>query len=124
MPRALLIALGVVNLLFAFFHLYLGYEIHQWVSLPEAIRGFMQGLNAAGVLLIFFLAFGCLARPTEMLTTGLGAAILALGALLYLLRASEEFFWFSFKPAIFFPCVLVGLLHAALLSQVRLPQAE
>ncbi|MDE2181763.1 MAG: hypothetical protein KGJ78_01940 [Alphaproteobacteria bacterium] len=119
MAKSLLIAVGLANLAFALFHGYLGYEIYLWTALPGSVRGFMQALNAGAVLMMAFLAFVCLFMRQGMLETRLGGAVLALGALLYLSRAGEEFFWFSFRPAIFYTCLAVGLLHLGLMFFVR-----
>lgn len=115
----LLLVAGLVNLAFALFHVYLGYEISLWQSQPADVRGLMEGLNAAGALLVFFLAYACLFRRQDMLETGLGAAVFVLGAMVYLARAGEEFFWFAFKPVVFYPCLAIGLLHLGMIFGLR-----
>lgn len=124
MLKVLLIITGVVDLLFGFFHAFLGYQIHNWIDLPDGARGMMEALNAGCALLLFFLAYALLRRGREVMATGLGAAVLALGALLYLSRAAEEFLWFSGNLKLFGACLAAGLLHAVLMLNVRVKRAE
>ena len=123
MYKAILFVTGVLNLLFGFFHIYLGYAIYRSTALSEAARGLMEALNVGGTLMIFFLAYACLMHRREMLGEGLGRAVLLLAAAVYLSRAAEEFFWFQFSPVIFAACLVVGLLHLILLLRpMRAPE--
>lgn len=124
MRKALLTAAGASNGLFAAFHVWVGFELYRSPVIPADYRGLIEGLNAAGCLLLLFLAYACLFRKRETLETGLGRAVLALGVMVYGLRALEEFFWFPYTPAIFAACVLAAGLHLAvlLLSGPGLPE--
>jgi hypothetical protein len=115
MPKTLLYITGFLNLLFGLFHVYLGYEISASSNLAQDPRSMLQGLNVSSALMIFFLAYVCLLHQRDMLTTGLGKAVLVLGTLVYLSRAAEEFFWFRFSPLMTTACLLVGGLHLILL---------
>jgi hypothetical protein len=66
-----------------------------------------------------YLAFALLVRGKEVLGTGLGAATLALGALIYLSRAVEEFIWLAGNLKIAAACIVIGLLHVILFTGVR-----
>jgi hypothetical protein len=124
MRKALLSAAGVVNGLFGVFHVWLGFELYRSPVIPADYRGLVEALNAAGCLLLLFLAYACLFRKRETAETGLGRAVLTLGVVVYGLRAVEEFFWFPYTPAIFVPCVVAAGLHLVvlLLSGPGLPE--
>jgi len=115
MTKALLIVGGVLNSVFFLFHVYLGYQIHHLVRLAASYRSLMEALNVGGCLFILFFAYASLCRAGDLIRTRLGWAVLALVSALYLSRAAEEFFLFSFTPAIFGSCALVGGLYAAIL---------
>jgi hypothetical protein len=119
MVKVLLAAAGGLNAAFVLFHIFLGYQIWRWTGLPLPMRGLLETFNAGGALMILFLAYALLARGREVLTTGLGAAVLMLGTILYLSRAAEEFIWLNGNLKIAGICTVVGLLHAALLTCVR-----
>ena len=114
MSKGLLVAGGILNTLFFLFHLLLGYQIYHFAQVTVPYRALMEALNAGGVLFIFFFAYASFFHGKELLETGLGRAVLALVAALYLSRAAEEFFLFKFTAAIFGSCVLVGAIYAAL----------
>ena len=117
--RVLLIVTGLLNAAFVAFHIFLGLQISHWPALPIQFRGLMQGFNVAGVLVLAYLTFALLVRGKEVLGTGLGAATLALGALIYLSRAVEEFIWLSGSLKIAAACAVVGVLHVVLFTGVR-----
>jgi hypothetical protein len=117
--RLLLIITGLLNAAFVAFHVFLGLQISHWTALPIPFRGLMQGFNVSGVLVLTYLAFALLVRGKEVLGTGLGAATLALGALIYLSRAVEEFIWLAGNLKIAAACIVVGLLHVILFTGVR-----
>lgn len=119
MAKVLLLLAGVMNALFVPFHIYLGYQLHIWKGLPAAVRGLLETFNACGSLMILFLAVACLALRREVLSTRLGAAVLTLGALLYLSRAAEEFIWLNHNVVITAICLVAGLAHALALLGVR-----
>jgi hypothetical protein len=119
MSKPLLVIAGVVNLLFVGFHLFLGYQIHRSTGLSAGVQGLLETFNATGTLSIAMLGCAFLARSKEVLGSGLGAILLAYGALLYLSRAAAEFIWMTGNLKIASVCVAVGLLHAVLLLGVR-----
>jgi hypothetical protein len=116
--RVLLIVTGLLNAAFVAFHVFLGLQIAHW-PLPDLFRGMLQGFNLAGALVLTFLAFALLVRGKEVLGTWLGAATLALGALIYVSRAVEEFVWLAGDVKIAAACAAVGLLHIVLFTGVR-----
>jgi hypothetical protein len=116
--RLIMIITGLLNAAFVAFHVFLGMQIAHW-HLPGYAVGLMQGFNAAGALALAFLAFALLFRGREVLGTWLGAATLALGALIYLTRAAEEFIWLAGNVEIAVLCVVAGLLHIVLFTGVR-----
>ena len=79
----------------------------------------LETFNAVGALSIAMLAVAFLLRGRDVLRRGLGAVLLAYGALLYLSRAAAEFIWLSRNPTIAATCGAVGLLHVVLLFHVR-----
>jgi hypothetical protein len=109
-----MIAGGALNFLFGVFHVWLGWNIYRAQGLSAGSRGLMLALDVGGTLLIFFLAYASVFCARELLTTRIGRGVLVLAAVLYLSRAAEEFVWFSFTPAIFFSCLLAGLIYAVL----------
>jgi len=113
-PRILVISGGVLNFLFGLFHIWLGWRIYPAKGLSPGSRGLMLAFDVGGTLLIFFIAYASAFCSREMLTTRIGRAVLILAAVLYLSRAAEELVWFSFTPAIFFCCILVGLIYTVL----------
>jgi hypothetical protein len=116
--RTLLVAGGVLNALFALFHVWLGWRIGAGGA-PEGARGLMLALNAGGTLFIAFFAYAFLARGADLVSTGLGRAALVACLLLYWSRAVEEIVWFRFSPAIFAACLIAGAVPAALLALSR-----
>jgi hypothetical protein len=119
MSKVVLVVAGVANLLFVVFHAWLGYRFSLMPDVSEQVRGLLQTFNAGGLLVLVMLACAFLLRGREVMTTGLGAVVLAYGALLYLSRAGEEYIWLGGNPAIATVCVALGLLHAGLFLQVR-----
>lgn len=114
MLRRLLLVGGVLNALFFLFHIQLAFSIRQLPLTPNLLA-LMQALNVGGILFIFLFAFASLFLRDEMLSTRLGATILALAAALYLLRAAEEFVLFPrASTAIVAACTATGALYLAL----------
>lgn len=116
--RILLIITGLLNAAFVAFHIFLGLQISHW-PLPELTRGMLQSFNLAVAMVLTFLTFALLVRGREVLGTWLGAGALALGALIYIARAVEEFVWLAGNAKIAALCALVGLLHVVLFTGVR-----
>jgi hypothetical protein len=116
--RALLIVTGLLNAGFVAFHIFLGLQIAHW-PVPELTRGMLQSFNIGSALVLTFLTFALLLRGKEVLGTWLGAGALAMGALIYLARAVEEFVWLQGNITIALVCAVLGLLHIALFTGVR-----
>jgi hypothetical protein len=104
---------GLYNLAFAIFHI-LFWKIFKWdselVKLGFLNRAIMQVLNLC--LTFCFLLFSYLSffHITELLTTGLGNAILAGIAVFWLLRAIEQIVFFKVRywGSILFFLVFIG----------------
>ena len=119
MSKALLVVLGIINLLFVGFHVFLGYRLHMLTGVPDGVRGLLETFNACCSLVIALLAYAFLTRSKDVLSTGLGAAVLTFGALLYFSRAAAEYIWLAGSLPIALVCITVGLLHALALFSVR-----
>jgi hypothetical protein len=117
--RALLILAGLLNTAFVAFHVFLGVQITHWTTLPLMTRGLIETLNGGCTLVLAFLGFVFLVRGKEVMGTGLGAATLALGTLIYFSRAVEEFIWLNGNWKIAAICTVVGLMHAVLFTDAR-----
>jgi hypothetical protein len=115
MSKTLLTTGAVFNVLFGIFHVWLGWTIEQSPALPPETRGLVLALNVAGTLMIFFLAYASAFCAHDLLATQLGRAVLVAAAVLYLSRAVVEYALFTFSAVIFFSCLLVGVIYAALL---------
>ena len=113
--KILLVAGGILNTLFLFFHILLGYRISQLSGLAYPQRSLMEALNLGGMLFLFFFAYASFFLGKELLGTRLGRTVLALAAVLYLSRAGEEFVLFKFTAVVFGACMLVGIIYLALL---------
>jgi hypothetical protein len=118
MSKILLVVAGIANLLFALFHIAMFWGIGHMPNVAEHIRSGMYTFNMLAVLALAFLAYALLARGKDVMTTGLGAATLAFGALVYLPRAAKDLVSMDIGWT-FAICTAVGLLHALLLVQVR-----
>lgn len=117
--RALLIITGLLNAAFVAFHVFLGFQIAHWTGLPASVVGLVQTFNASCALVLVFLAVSLLLRGKEVMGTGVGAAALALGTLIYFGRAAMEFIWLNGNGKIAAVCVVMGVLHAILFTGVR-----
>ncbi|MCP4659997.1 MAG: hypothetical protein GY856_31730 [bacterium] len=120
MPKILLTIGGVGQVILGIFHLGLGWRIHHWSELPVDARALMAMLNVAGILFIFFFAYVSFFCKEELLTTGLGKAVLVLILLMYLSRAGEEIVLPGFSVMIFVVCLLIsGIYLVPLLASGR-----
>jgi hypothetical protein len=118
--RILLVVTGLLNLVFMAFHIMMFFGIAHAPSVTEAMRMTMYTFNVVAVLATAFLGYALLVHRTDIMTTGLGAATLAFGALLYLTRAARDVVFMTGEWKIAGVCALVGLLHVVLLFGVRL----
>ena len=102
---------GVLNSLFALFHLYLGYMIVKSFGGSNAYP-LMQMLNVGGVLMIFFLAYTSLAFPAELISSKLGRAIVLLNLLVYNTRIFGEIILSpNPKPVIMLLCLVMVVVY-------------
>jgi len=83
----------------------------------------MEALNVGAVLFMFFFAYVSFIHGKELLQTGVGRVVLLLVSVLYLSRAAEEFFLFTFTPMIFGACVFVGAVYVALFVIALMPES-
>jgi len=115
MNTLVLYACGVINALFALFHLGLARSIQHLTLLSPGHRALLHALNFGGFLFLIFLAVAFLACQPD-LRTRLGRATILLGAAIYLTRAFEEFVLFPrIGWVVVVLCTIAGLLHLAAL---------
>ena len=115
MNTHVLYACGVINALFALFHLVLARSIQHLALLSPGHRALLHALNFGGVLALVFLAAAFLACQPD-LRSRLGRLTILLGAVVYLTRALEEFVLFPrIGWVVVVLCALAGLLHLAAL---------
>jgi len=113
---------GVINLLFAAFHVWLGRVICQFTDMPAEHLALMKMLNTGGTIFILFLGVSLTFLAKEIATTALGRLILLLGAATYLVRAAEELIVApSANITIMAACTIIGLLHLLLFMALRCP---
>jgi hypothetical protein len=115
MSRKLLMIGGAIQLLFGFFHIWLGVQIQTSQEYPGDIRSLLQVFNIGACLLIFFFAYISFFCYNDLMTSILGKAALILAAGYYFIRAIDEFIFFESAIVIFIPCFLVGSLYVYLL---------
>jgi hypothetical protein len=125
---SLVIAGGVINLLFVIFHL-LFWELFKWPAslsgLDKRQAAIMQVLNIHLTIALALFALVSLVFPRELLTVPLGRCITIFIAGFWFLRAFNQYlFWGASKAAshlLFFVCFVNGLLYlVALLHFPRL----
>lgn len=111
---------GVVNTLFALFHVLLAWNFHHQTQLPASLRSILEIFNGCGSLTIVFLAVAGLAYSQEVITTAIGRLTLWLGAALYILRAVLEYA-LSPKPSpvIAAICLAAGSIYIAAIILAR-----
>jgi hypothetical protein len=112
MKKALILAGGILNSLFALFHVFLCWQIHQITGLQPAIKALLEMLSIGGTLMIFFLALASLMYPADLLVTRLGRMVVVLAFAVYASRALEEITLTTrFSPLIFGSCLLVAAVY-------------
>ena len=119
MSKKLLMIGGAIQLLFGFFHIWLGSEIQTSQEYPGDIRSLLQVFNIGACLVVFFFAYISFFCYNDLMTSRLGKAALILAAGYYIIRAIEEFIFFKTDNiisalVIFIPCFLVGSLYGYL----------
>jgi hypothetical protein len=117
--RALLIAGGVINVLFGLFHVWLTWEIAHVSGLSPNIYGLLVALAVGGTMVIFFVAAVTLFCQREMRSTSIGRAVSIFTAAFYLTRVAEEFVLFSSSVPIAGACALTGAVYLALAARTR-----
>jgi hypothetical protein len=119
MSKSIFTICGVIDAVFAAFHLYLGWTIEHLPSVTPGLRAFMHALNLGGFIYLVFLAVAFLACQAD-LRSRLGRATILLGALVYLTRALEEFVLFPRVGwMVFGLCAIAGFLHVSAWRQAR-----
>ena len=97
MSKALLIAGGILNALFAVFHLALP-SLAQWQNTLRTIstdsQAVMYTLNLAAALTLLVFAYVSVFHRRDLLTTNLGKALAISIALFWLVRAVAEILYF------------------------------
>ena len=97
MSKALLIAGGILNALFAVFHLALP-SLAQWQNTLSTIstdsQAVMYTLNLAVALVLLVFGYVSLFHRRDLLTTNLGKALAISIALFWLVRAVAEILYF------------------------------
>jgi hypothetical protein len=114
MKKKLLITGGVMNTLFALFHIWLGVAIQGNPAFTPAGKSLMQAFNVFGTGIMFYMAYIAFFLQRDMLETKLGRAMITMSAFIYLSRAVEEFILFKFSFVFFIPCVVLGGIYVAL----------
>jgi len=117
--RALLIAGGVINVLFGLFHVWLTWEIGHVSGLSPNIFGLLVALAVGGTMVIFFVAAVTMLCQREMLSTSIGRAVSIFTAAFYLTRVAEEYLLFSSSALIAGACALTGAVYLALAARTR-----
>ena len=116
MSRTLIIIGGVLNVILALFHIFLGYQIYLIQDTAENYRALMIMLNAGGTLFIVLFSVASLAFIKDMLTTQLGKLVILFVVLLYASRAIEEIIISPhFSLLIFTICLLIAAIYFSLL---------
>ncbi len=112
MRKTLVLVGGFVNVLFFFFHLYLGWQLHH-LAVNVGMRALLETFNLGGTLMIAFFALVSLAFPREVLTTGVGRSTMGLILGVYLSRAVAEVVLFPQpRPVVVFVCLATVAIYA------------
>lgn len=117
--RILLAVLGVLDLAFGAFHVSMFWGIAGLHGIPEHLRISAYTFNMMAVLAMAYLGLVFLTRAKEVMTTGLGAATLCFGALLFLWRAARDLIWPTGDYTLLAICAVIGLMHLAVIFGVR-----
>ncbi len=120
MIKRLIVASGILNLLFGLFHIQLGRAIHRLPQLDPGSRALMEMLNAGGTLFIFLFAWVSFFNGGDLINTRLGKSVLVCCLLTYWTRAAGEFvFATHVQPVILVLCLLMGALYIPLILASR-----
>ncbi len=102
---------GIVHVIMAIFHIYLGYDIYRDGSVSRFSMGLIQALNFALTCVFFFFGYISIFHRKELVSTQIGKITMLLISVIYITRALEEFILFEFSLFVFLLCFIVGLLN-------------
>ncbi len=112
MRKRLLVAGGVINVLFTVFHIWLTWQLTKIAGLTPEIKALLIMLCVGGTTMIGFAAYTSLFCIQNMLTTKLGKATLLFIILIYSSRAVEEIVLEPhFSALIFVTCLITALVY-------------
>ena len=124
MRKTLVLVGGFVNVLFFFFHLYLGWQLHH-LAVNPGMRALLETFNLGGTLMIAFFALVSLVFTREVLTTGIGRSTMGLIIGVYLSRAVAEVALIPQpSPLILFACLATVAIYALAALLPEPPGAE
>jgi len=115
MRKGLLIAGGILNTVFLVFHIMMGYGFHNARQLVPEVRSLLEAFDFVSLLFFALFVVASFFCQHDLLHTRLGGLVLGLIALVYLSRAAMEFVLFKFSPAIFFSCLITGLIYVVVM---------
>jgi hypothetical protein len=104
---------GLLNLLVGVYHAWLVPTLQQTAS-PD--REVLQALNVAAAAVFLFIAYVSFFLQPELLSTGLGRALLIFVCLLHVGRCLGEMFWYPMTPLVFGGSLGLALIYAWILA--------
>jgi hypothetical protein len=117
--RAMIITGGVLNLLLAFFHIFLCYQIFIFYGSMN-LYPLLEMFSVGGTLMVFFLAYTSLFCPADLAYTKSGKAVIVLNILVYLSRVLGEFILFPKQNIwIIVLCSFLTVLYVYIFTAVR-----
>ncbi len=106
---------GILNLFLSLFHVLLCYQIYL-VYGKEAVYPLLQMLAIGGTVFVFFLAFTSLMCISDLVSTKIGASVIVLNILTYLIRTAGELI-FSPRPSVLIIslCLVLAVIYIVVL---------
>ncbi len=106
---------GILNLFLSLFHILLCYQIYL-VYGKEPVYPLLQMLAICGTVFVFFLAFTSLLFISDLVSTKIGASVIVLNILTYLIRTAGEFVLFP-KPSVLIIslCLVLAIIYIVVL---------